>query len=107
MLSLLVFRFVECAQAGWFLEVSSHGIFDCSSVAVTFEKDIVILGVRSISFGRPGASLWHPGSYFGRLRSPWVTIGAAGRTPRSPETHLSDLGMILGLRFGSLSGSDR
>ena len=72
-LSCLVFRCfeffgfpVKCAEAGWRLEVSFHGIFTHSCY---FGHRYCYFGVQSLSFGWPG-----------RLGARWENIGAAGRT---------------------------
>ena len=38
-------------------------------VAVTLDMDIIILGVQNLSFGRPGASIFHPGDHFVSLET--------------------------------------
>ena len=45
-----------------------------SLIAVTLDIDIVISRIQNLSFGRPGASIFHPGSRcvsLGRPGGPW------------------------------------
>ena len=53
-------------------------------IAVTSDMDSHILGVQNVSFGSLGASTLAPWGHFGRLGTPWGTIGPAGRTREGP-----------------------
>ena len=43
-------------------------------------------GCHELSSGKLGASIWHPGNYFGTLGAPSGTMGAAGRTHGDSHT---------------------
>ena len=70
---------VKCAEASYFLEVVFM-VFPL--VAVTWDTIFIILGVRNLSFDRPGASIFSP-------RGPFCQLGDTredhGRTHGGPE----------------------
>ena len=74
-------------------------LYPKQETVVIFVPKIVIWEAWFVHFGTLG-------SYFGILGTPWATLGAAGRTPGDPGRIFNDFGMILGLHFGSFSGTE-
>ena len=99
MLGLLVFACfesagfrVKCAEAGWLLESSFHGLF---TTALTLQFYIVVSASQNLSFGSPGSSTLAPG-HFGTLGTLCGTMVTAGRTCGVRKQIYSDLEMLWG-----------
>ena len=78
-----------------------------SFIAVTLGKEIVILGIQKLSFGRPGASILASSEPFCQLGDALGDHGSSRNDTLGSETDFSDFGMILGVHFERFLGLDK
>ena len=74
---------VKCVDASWLLEVGFYGF---PFIAVTLDKNFVILGVQNLSFGRPGASISQPWGPFCQLEDTLGDHGSSRKDKWEPGT---------------------